>query len=273
MKETTNIFDEHGCLSFPSMQAYIDNTASDHDNRMIESHVESCEFCADSIEGLRKTSGSEARNSILVLKKKLAFKQIPESSGKTRIGNPLLYAAAALVLLLGIKFLMSDRSSGNDFADATPKVMKVEINRPMPSSKAEAVVVSDNANGNVAGQKKLGLPLVSSNENAVPGGLYTFTDEMPQFPGGIKALDETISSEINQKNDELNRRICGHVLVQFVVNESGEVSNPKVLKSPGAKLSEAAIDVISNLPDFTPGKQMGNSVKVLMTLPLKFGRC
>lgn len=62
----------------------------------------------------------------------------------------------------------------------------------------------------------------------------------------------------------------GTVYVSFVVDKYGKVTNPKVLRDPGAGLGEEAIRVVNMMPTWIPGRQRGRAVNVVYNLPVKF---
>ena len=62
----------------------------------------------------------------------------------------------------------------------------------------------------------------------------------------------------------------GRVVIRFVVNEDGSVSNLTVMKGIGSGCEEEAIRVIKGMPKWRPGKQNGKAVKVFFTLPINF---
>ncbi|MNE81450.1 Gram-negative bacterial tonB protein [compost metagenome] len=59
------------------------------------------------------------------------------------------------------------------------------------------------------------------------------------------------------------------MVVQFVVDKEGKVSNASILRGIGAGCDEEAVRVVKLLK-FTPGRQNGQAVKVQFSLPIKF---
>ena len=90
-------------------------------------------------------------------------------------------------------------------------------------------------------------------------------EEMPEIIGGQKALYDCI------KYPEIARKagVEGRVIIQFVVDENGNVTNPQVLRGVGAGLDEEALRCVSQLK-FKPGRQRGRPVRVRFTLPVVF---
>lgn len=62
----------------------------------------------------------------------------------------------------------------------------------------------------------------------------------------------------------------GKVIVQFVVDRDGTISNPKVVRGGDPYLDKEAIRVISSMPKWTPGMQNGKKVRVKYTVPVSF---
>ena len=71
--------------------------------------------------------------------------------------------------------------------------------------------------------------------------------------------------EIAQQNG-----IQGRVIVQFIVECDGSLSNIKVIQSPDTSLTAEAVRVISNSPKWEPGRQRNDPVRVSFTLPVDF---
>jgi len=100
--------------------------------------------------------------------------------------------------------------------------------------------------------------------------IFTIVEEMPSFPGGEAALMKYLGQNIKYPAIAKDAGIQGTVYVTFVVNESGDVKDVRVLRSIGGGCDEEAIRVVENMPKWKPGKQRGKSVKVQYNLPIRF---
>lgn len=100
--------------------------------------------------------------------------------------------------------------------------------------------------------------------------IYDVCDEMPQFPGGPQALFEYLSKSIKYPVDAENNHIKGRVIVQYVVEREGSISNVIVIKSVYPSLDNEAIRVIQSMPHWIPGKKDGVAVRVKYTVPVTF---
>ncbi|MDX2002935.1 MAG: energy transducer TonB [Chitinophagales bacterium] len=100
--------------------------------------------------------------------------------------------------------------------------------------------------------------------------IYTFAEQMPEYPGGITAIlkyiaEHTIYPEVAREND-----ITGTVYVKFVVTREGNVRNVVLVKAIDPYLDQEAVRVVSSLSGFRPGMQSGKPVEVFYTIPIKF---
>jgi protein TonB len=94
---------------------------------------------------------------------------------------------------------------------------------------------------------------------------FVVVENMPELQGGLGELQRKV------KYPEMARRagIEGRVTVQFIVNERGEVENPRVIRGIGGGCDEAALEAVKQAK-FTPGMQRGRPVRVQYSLPIVF---
>jgi protein TonB len=94
---------------------------------------------------------------------------------------------------------------------------------------------------------------------------FVAVEEMPELIGGIKGLQSKITYP------EIAKRVGieGKVIVQAIVDESGNVISVNTLKGIGSGCDEVAMDAVRN-SKFTPGKQRGKTVKTQITIPIVF---
>jgi protein TonB len=96
-------------------------------------------------------------------------------------------------------------------------------------------------------------------------------EEMPEYPGGMSAMMTFISDNIKYPEDAKNAQVEGRVLCTFVIDKSGKVTDVKVVESSGVQsLDDEAVRVVSLMPDWKPGKDKGELVNVMFTIPIKF---
>lgn len=102
---------------------------------------------------------------------------------------------------------------------------------------------------------------------ATPDKPFTVVEQMPEFNGNI---GDYLSSTLRYPDQAREAGIDGRVLVHFIVNEDGNISEAKVVRSIGGGCDEEALRVVNSMPRWKPGKQNGRAVKVYFTLPISF---
>ena len=112
-------------------------------------------------------------------------------------------------------------------------------------------------------------------------GVYEVVDVMPKFAGCETASEDSvdctfrkmithIKTNLNYPKAALDAKVGGQVIVQFVVDSTGTVTQPSILKSVGSGCDEEALRVISSMPKWIPGRQDGKAVAVRMKVPMTF---
>ncbi len=91
-----------------------------------------------------------------------------------------------------------------------------------------------------------------------------------EYPGGNEAMMRFISNNVVFPQEAINYGIEGKVYVQFIVDSLGNVKKPKVVRSISPILSEAAIEVIEKMPNWTPGRKDGENHDSYFRLPINF---
>lgn len=95
-------------------------------------------------------------------------------------------------------------------------------------------------------------------------------EEMPQFPGGYLALREYLQKNVIYPETAREKGIQGRVILTFVVECDGTLTNIKVVRSVDPALDKEAIRVIQNMPKWIPGKQSGEIVPYKYSFPVDF---
>ena len=98
--------------------------------------------------------------------------------------------------------------------------------------------------------------------------VYDMVEKMPSFPGGSEALKEYLKKNTRYPNPDAC--IQGRVVVVFVVDEKGNLSDGKVARSVEPSLDAEAVRVVKSMPRWNPGIEKGKAVKVRYTLPVTF---
>lgn len=166
----------------------------------------------------------------------------------------------------------------------TPPVIKEaeeerEEEKPPPKKELEKATASTVT---VAGDEnaKLDAPVIPDKGPAVieepkptapsKPEIFEFVEQMPEFPGGEEAMMKFIQKNLNYPAQARENNISGRVVVGFVVNEGGEITDVKIIRGLKYGCDEAAMAVVRKMPKWSAGKQNGKAVKVSYSLPITF---
>ncbi|QNH62033.1 TonB family protein [Hymenobacter sediminicola] len=115
---------------------------------------------------------------------------------------------------------------------------------------------------------------LSSNDRVVEEvgepKIYTYVEQMPQYPGGMEAMQKYLRENLRYPTQARTDQVEGKVFVSFVIPADGKPTNTKILKGIGAGCDEEALRLIKNMPAWAPGKQNGRVVMVSYTVPITF---
>ena len=100
--------------------------------------------------------------------------------------------------------------------------------------------------------------------------VFDVVEEMPSFPGGNAALMSYLNSNTKYPVVAQENGVQGRVIVSFVVERDGSISDVKVARSVDPSLDREAQRVVKSMPRWTPGKQNGQTVRVKYTVPVVF---
>ncbi len=128
---------------------------------------------------------------------------------------------------------------------------------------------NDDANGEILKAKEVIAqpePPKHEEENKV----FDVVEQMPSFPGGNQALMEYLSKNVKYPVVAQENGVQGRVVVSFVVERDGSITDVKVVKSVDPSLDREASRLVSGMPKWIPGKQNGSAVRVKYNVPVTF---
>ena len=115
-----------------------------------------------------------------------------------------------------------------------------------------------------------GSPQKKSQSNVERTDVFAAVEHMPQFPGGPTALIKYLSNNIHYPNSEESSGTEGRVMVQFIVETDGSISDVQIKDGLGEAFDSEALRVVSSMPKWKPGMQRGKIVPVRFLLPITF---
>ena len=104
----------------------------------------------------------------------------------------------------------------------------------------------------------------------VSNKVFDVVEEMPSFPGGQGALMSFLNSNIKYPVVAQENGVQGRVIVGFVVERDGSITDVKIMRSVDPSLDREAQRVVRAMPRWKPGKQNGSAVRVKYTVPVVF---
>ena len=148
--------------------------------------------------------------------------------------------------------------------------------------KLDEVQKSDKAIGalNVLGNDEVGGAVLKAKEDiAAPEPpkhvveetkIFTVVEQMPMFPGGDGALMGYLRDNIHYPTVAAENGVQGRVVVGFVVERDGSITDVNILRGVDPSLDREAMRVVKSMPRWNPGKQNGSAVRVKYQVPVSF---
>ena len=104
----------------------------------------------------------------------------------------------------------------------------------------------------------------------VENKVFDVVEQMPSFPGGPSALMKYLSENVKYPVVAQENGVQGRVVVSFVVEKDGHITDVKVVRSVDPSLDKEAARVVRSMPSWIPGKQNGSAVRVKYNVPVSF---
>lgn len=162
-----------------------------------------------------------------------------------------------------------------------PVIKKDEEVKEEDEIKLDEVQKSDKAVGafTVEGNDEVGGAVLKAKEDiAAPEPpkhveetkVFTVVEQMPMFPGGDAALMSYLANNIHYPTVAAENGVQGRVVVGFVVERDGSITDVRILRGVDPSLDREAMRVVKSMPRWTPGKQNGSAVRVKYQVPVAF---
>lgn len=100
--------------------------------------------------------------------------------------------------------------------------------------------------------------------------IFDKVEQMPSFPGGNNALLRYLNNNVCYPSEAVDNGLQGKVVVSFVVERDGSITEAKVVQSVAPSLDEEAVRVIKGMPRWQAGTQDGKPVRVKYNIPVSF---
>lgn len=189
--------------------------------------------------------------------------------------------AALLIFIAAAKVNLSSDKSDVDLTNEQEVVEMEEVIQteqikkppppprpPVPVEVPNDEVIEDqiiNIDAELSFDEPLDLPPPPKGDDDNEEDFFVVVENMPELIGGLAALQK----DIRYPERARKAGIEGRVIVQFIVNEKGEVEQPRVIRGIGGGCDEEALRAVDNAR-FKPGRQRGKPVRVQYSLPVIF---
>ena len=114
------------------------------------------------------------------------------------------------------------------------------------------------------------LLIANINIFAQQNTIYEIVEEIPEFPGGVAKMNEYLGNNIIYPEYAVDNNIEGKVILEFVIDIDGTITDIKIKHSVHESLDNEALRVVKSMPKWKPGKNDGKLVRVKYTLPIGF---
>lgn len=168
---------------------------------------------------------------------------------------------------------MVDLSFSNKATVAVESRKNVQSTEAIERKDNKMEVQADNRNSEMSAQKVEETTEVANEESVEKGPkkspkkVYDHIENMPTFNGN---LNQWLLQNMKYPVEAINKKEQGKVIVQFIVSENGEVSEPKIIRSVSPALDKEACRIVLAMPKWNPGKLKGKPVAVRYMLPISF---
>ena len=112
--------------------------------------------------------------------------------------------------------------------------------------------------------------LMTLSSEAQTDKVYDRVEVMPEFPGGMQGLFEYMQNNVNYPKEAQKQKIEGRVIVSFIVEKDGSISDVHPLTAVHPLLDKEAMRLVNEMPRWKPGTEKGKAVRVSFALPVSF---
>lgn len=95
-------------------------------------------------------------------------------------------------------------------------------------------------------------------------------EELPQYPGGMVEFMKWLTAQLHYPEKALKQKLQGKVIISFIVNKDGSLSDLKLVQSAGKLLDDEALRVARLMPNWKPGIDKGKPCRSMIAIPIVF---
>ena len=177
----------------------------------------------------------------------------------------------ALIPIVGVALALNAETVNDYVYQQPPKkiVKKGKQKATVKMGPINEIVVVEQAPATQGKVEPVEMPNAMKVEKAEKEA-FDVVEQMPQFPGGPAALMQFLSSNVKYPKEAFEQGIQGRVIANFVVEKDGSITEARIVKSVDPLLDAEALRVVGTMPNWAPGTQNGEPVRVKYTVPITF---
>ena len=177
----------------------------------------------------------------------------------------------ALLPIVGIALAINAETVTNVVYQQPQKkiIKKGKKNATVKMGPVNEIVVVEQAPADQKEVKPVEMPNAMKVEKAEKEA-FDVVEQMPQFPGGPSALMQFLSQNVKYPAEAHKAGVEGRVIATFIVEKDGSITNARIARSVHPSLDAEALRVIGSMPNWMPGMQNGEPVRVKYTVPITF---
>lgn len=220
-------------------------------------------------------SGMSNNFSLIITKKRI--KMMTRNDKTKGIWWKLMTVVPVLAILLLANLKTTAENTPSPIAEQT--AISTEQTATSDNTTSVEAIIADNVEETTA---KTGTASTVQSDKIKPNekltepqtipddSVYNKVEVMAEYPGGFEKMGEFLGKNIVYPEEAKEKNIQGTVLVSFVVEKNGKITDAKVVRGIGGGCDEEALRVVNAMPKWKPGKQNGKNVRVQFALPIKF---
>ena len=147
---------------------------------------------------------------------------------------------------------------------------EIKSQEELTSTKVAISIADVKGNDEENGADIADLKQVVTQAEPEPEKVFDMVEQMPAFPGGMQELMVYLGKNIKYPTIAQENGTQGRVIIQFVVERDGTISDVRVARGVDPYLDKEAVRVVKSMPKWIPGKQNGKAVSVKYTVPIVF---
>ena len=147
---------------------------------------------------------------------------------------------------------------------------EIKSQEDLNATKVSISIADVKGNDEANGKDIADLKQVVTQAAPEPEKVFDMVEQMPTFPGGQQELMAYLGKTIKYPTIAQENGTQGRVIIQFVVERDGSITDVRVARGVDPYLDKEAVRVVKCMPKWLPGKQNGKAVRVNFTVPVMF---